>query len=107
MTYAEKTLQANLNREQGDGDTAKAAVMKERNDKKKWEKGRDKRVAGWQTFMHNVDTKKQKTSILTRVGNVGAANFHHKVEQRADWQQKTAEERKAAGTETDYKSQWR
>merc|ERR1719453_2417925 len=61
---------------------AKKKRREEAIEKRKWDKQRDKRVAGWQTFMNNVDSKKMKTGHL--VGRVGAADVHHHREERKD-----------------------
>jgi hypothetical protein len=51
---------------------AKDAKGKFKRDEKKWAKGRDKRVAGWQTFQKNIqggkfDSKKFELHILVDV----------------------------------------
>jgi len=59
---------------------AKKKRREEAIEKKQWDRKRDNRVAGWQTFMSNVDSKKFKTGHL--VGRVGAADVHFKREER-------------------------
>merc|ERR1719277_331717 len=61
---------------------AKKKRREEAIEKKQWDKQRDKRVAGWQTFMNNVESKKFKTGHI--VGKVGAADTHFRREQRKD-----------------------
>eukprot|EP00746_Dinoflagellata_sp_MGD_P099038 gnl/MRDRNA2_/MRDRNA2_40276_c0_seq1.p1 gnl/MRDRNA2_/MRDRNA2_40276_c0~~gnl/MRDRNA2_/MRDRNA2_40276_c0_seq1.p1 ORF type:complete len:282 (+),score=80.45 gnl/MRDRNA2_/MRDRNA2_40276_c0_seq1:104-949(+) len=68
----------------------------------KWARGRDKRVAGWQVFMRNVESKNFKSKTWHEVGKVGAANAHHKKEERME---KTRfEENPAMGLDTSYKT---
>merc|ERR1712066_541010 len=61
---------------------ARDARREETKEKRHWDKQRDKRVAGWQTFMNNVESKKFKTGHI--VGKVGAADTHFRREQRKD-----------------------
>jgi len=75
-------LEANLKRMDEQALEAKKKRREEIIEKKQWDKMRDKRVAGWQTFMNNVESKKFKTGHS--VGKVGIADQHHKKEERKE-----------------------
>merc|ERR1711871_798245 len=74
--------EANMKRMEESARAAKEARREEAREKRNWDKQRDKRVAGWQVFMNNVESKKMKTGHA--VGKIGAADMHHKREERAE-----------------------
>jgi len=80
--HTNSVLEANLKRQQQLSKEAKLARREEEAEKRKFEKNRDKRAAGWQTFMNNVESKKFKAAHI--MGKVGAADTHHKREQRSE-----------------------
>jgi len=102
-------------------------LAKERRERKKdedkekraWERNKDKRAAGWQTFMHNIETKKFKTNTWKPVGQVGAADVHHKREERTEAQGKAEVDKEdkhikrsdtqagAVGIDRAYRQAWR
>mmetsp|Transcript_31268 Transcript_31268/g.82877 ORF Transcript_31268/g.82877 Transcript_31268/m.82877 type:complete len:289 (-) Transcript_31268:24-890(-) len=110
-------LEANLKRHQESIKESKMAKREENVEKKKFDKNRDKRVAGWQTFMQNVESKKFKTSCI--VGKVGAADTHHRREARSDLDGKAEvdlEDKRikrsdtqagATGVDREYRKVWR
>jgi len=73
-------LEANLKRQQEMVNESKKKTRELASEKKKFDRHRDKRAAGWQVFMKNVETKKLKTERM--IGTVGAADYHHKREER-------------------------
>lgn len=73
----------------------------------KWARGRDKRVAGWQVFMRNVKDKTFQTQSWQQVGKIGAADAHHKKEERGELQKAKYDEGTAAGLDFSYKQNWR
>lgn len=75
-------LEANLKRMDEMALEAKKKRREEAIEKRQWEKQRDKRVAGWQTFMNNVETKKFKTAVT--VGKIGVADTFYKKEERKE-----------------------
>jgi len=112
--YKNEILEANLKRQKEMAKELKTKRREEENEKRKWERQRDKRVAGWQVFMNNVDAKKLKTS---QNFGVGSADKYHKREQRLMTEEEVKEKQE---TETDkerkqrlqgqgreYKTQWR
>lgn len=78
--------EANMARWANMAKEAKKARAEEVAEKKKFERQRDKRAAGWQVFMQNVSEKKYKVSIGS-TGKVGAGDMHHKKEERG-WMHK-------------------
>jgi len=74
--------EANLKRMEEMQAEARKKRKEEAIEKRQWDKQRDKRVAGWQIFMQNVESKKMKVGHA--VGKVGIADIHHKKEQRKD-----------------------
>jgi len=112
--HKNEVLDANLKRQKEMAKELKAKRREEENEKRKWERQRDKRVAGWQVFMNNVDAKKLKT---TQHFGVGSADKYHKREGRQMTEEEIKEKQE---TETDkerrqrlqgqgreYKTQWR
>lgn len=96
--------EANMKRMEGGAIEAKKKRREEAIEKKQWDKQRDKRVAGWQTFMNNIDSKKFKTGH--QVGRVGAADMHHKREERAeDDKGKVQAGKSTVGDGTSYKKE--
>eukprot|EP00421_Protoceratium_reticulatum_P046336 CAMPEP_0168452222 /NCGR_PEP_ID=MMETSP0228-20121227/49040_1 /TAXON_ID=133427 /ORGANISM="Protoceratium reticulatum, Strain CCCM 535 (=CCMP 1889)" /LENGTH=288 /DNA_ID=CAMNT_0008466863 /DNA_START=69 /DNA_END=932 /DNA_ORIENTATION=- len=83
-TYTNTVLEANMKRHAEMLKDQKMRRKEEDAEKKKWERNRDKRAAGWQVFMDNVKSKQFKTSSWSNVGQVGAADVHHRRESRSD-----------------------
>jgi len=81
-TYTNSVMEANMKRQEEAIKEAKLRKREEDKEKRAFEKNRDKRAAGWQTFMNNIDSKRFKSQHL--MGKVGAADTHHKREERAD-----------------------
>mmetsp|Transcript_90997 Transcript_90997/g.291860 ORF Transcript_90997/g.291860 Transcript_90997/m.291860 type:complete len:145 (+) Transcript_90997:510-944(+) len=79
-SYTNSVLEANMKRQEAELKAGKVSRRAEDLQKRQFERNRDKRAAGWQTFMNNVDTKKFKSQHL--LGKVGAADTHHKREAR-------------------------
>jgi len=75
-------LEANMKRQQEMIAEAKRQKRELEAEKKKFERHRDKRAAGWQVFMQNVESKKLKTDSFHKIGMVGAGNYHHRQESR-------------------------
>jgi len=97
-------FEANMKRMEEGAVEAKKKRREEAIEKKQWDKQRDKRVAGWQTFMNNIDSKKMKTGHL--VGRVGAADVHHKREERKeDDKGKSSQGKATIGDQTGYKKE--
>merc|ERR1711979_10685 len=66
-----EVYEANMKRQE---EMIKEARLRKREidaEKKKFDKGRDKRAAGWQTFMNNVETKRYKSGTFQKIGQVG------------------------------------
>merc|ERR1719277_1129309 len=80
-TYTNSVLEANMKRQEQMIKESKMRKKEEEKEKRAFEKNRDKRAAGWQTFMNNIDSKRFKSQHL--MGKVGAADTHHKREERA------------------------
>lgn len=80
--YKNEVLEANMKRQEEQAKAAREARREEAREKRQWDKQRDKRVAGWQTFMNNVESKKFKTGHV--VGKVGAADVNFMREQRKE-----------------------
>lgn len=96
--YTNSVMEANMKRHEAMITEAKKAKREELKEKRGWEKQRDKRVAGWQVFMGNVESKRFKTDCI--VGKVGAADTHHHREQRTE---KQKDEAAKAGVDGDDK----
>mmetsp|Transcript_53068 Transcript_53068/g.106543 ORF Transcript_53068/g.106543 Transcript_53068/m.106543 type:complete len:290 (-) Transcript_53068:275-1144(-) len=118
-TYSNSVMEANMKRHQEMAKEAKKARREEDSEKRKFEKNRDKRAAGWQVFLEKCETKKFKTQSWSKVGQVGAADAHHKREQRSDVHGKAEIDREdkkilksdtqagATGVDRTYKQLWR
>merc|ERR1712217_18049 len=79
-----EVFQANMKRQQEMIRAAKDAKKEEIAMKRKFEKERDKRAAGWQIFVNKIDQKKFKSDTFAKVGKIGAGNFLHKPEERKE-----------------------
>ena len=111
--------QANLKRMAAAAKEAKQRRREEEQEKRSWERQRDKRVAGWQIFMNNVESKKFKTASWAKVGAVGSADRHHTREERTSQDPKVEIDREdvkvrrsatqagAVGIDQTYKKAWR
>lgn len=118
-TYSNSVLEANMKRHADMLREGKLKRKEEEAEKKKFERNRDKRAAGWQIFMQNVEAKRTKVDQFSSFGKVGAADEHHKREQRADWMGKAEVDREdkkvlksdtqvgAVGIDQSYKKKWR
>lgn len=82
--YTNSVMEANMKRLEQQQKEAKQRRREEDAEKRKWEKQRDKRVAGWQVFMQNVESKKFKTETLAKVGKVGACDVFYRREERRE-----------------------
>lgn len=82
--YGNEVLAANMKRQSDLIRQSKEAKKEEIALKRKFEKERDKRAAGWQIFVNKIDTKKFKSDTFAKVGKVGAGNFFHKPEERKE-----------------------
>ena len=69
--YAIKTREANEKRLREGAKKNKVAAKQENKQQKEWDKNRNKRVAGWQTFLGNVSSKKFKDGSMAHIGQVG------------------------------------
>jgi DnaJ family protein C protein 8 len=77
-----EVLAANMRRQQEMINEAKQRKRELEQEKKKFERHKDKRAAGWQVFMNNIESKKLKTDAFHKIGRVGAGNYHHRPEER-------------------------
>lgn len=117
--HGNKVLEANMKRMQEQAREAKMRRREEEKEKKGWERSRDKRVAGWQVFMDNIKEKRIKVDTLTKVGQVGSSNLHHKREERLEGQGKAEVDLEdvkvrrsslqfgATGVDLSYRKSWR
>jgi len=105
--YASKVREANEEHLKKTAQEARHAKNCADTNAQKWARGRDKRVAGWQVFMRNVNNKEFKTRSWQEVGKVGAANAHHKKEERAAFQKQGLDEKGPMGLDYSYKQNWR
>lgn len=80
-TYTDTVLAANMKRQEEAIKEAKMRKREEEKEKRQFEKGRDKRAAGWQSFVQNIDAKRFKSHHAIKVGT-GDAN--HRREQRTE-----------------------
>eukprot|EP00928_Gymnodinium_smaydae_P007569 TRINITY_DN12713_c0_g1_i1.p2 TRINITY_DN12713_c0_g1~~TRINITY_DN12713_c0_g1_i1.p2 ORF type:complete len:298 (+),score=81.81 TRINITY_DN12713_c0_g1_i1:76-969(+) len=78
-----EVYEANMKRLAAMQNEARKAKKVEEQEKRQFDRTRDKRVAGWQVFMNNVDSKRFKTDTFHRVGKVGGGDHFHKREERA------------------------
>lgn len=79
-TYTNAVQEANMKRLEEIRRESKLRRREEEAEKRKFERGRDKRAAGWQTFINNAGQKKFKSQHS--FGDVGVADKHHHREQR-------------------------
>lgn len=114
---ANSVLEANMKRYEQEAKESKLRRKAEEVEKKKWEKNKDKRAAGWQVFMENVSEKRFKSGTWQHIGEVGAGNRHFKQEERTEKDGKAevdVEDAKirgsytsAAFTDRSYRKVWR
>mmetsp|Transcript_10694 Transcript_10694/g.29725 ORF Transcript_10694/g.29725 Transcript_10694/m.29725 type:complete len:285 (-) Transcript_10694:197-1051(-) len=117
--HKNEVLEANLKRMAAAAKEAKQRRREEDQEKRSWERQRDKRVAGWQIFMNNVESKRFKTESWAKVGAVGSADRHHTREERTSQDPKVEIDREdvkvrrsatqagAVGIDQTYKKAWR
>merc|ERR1712136_245997 len=117
--HKNEVLEANLKRMAAAAKEAKQRRREEEQEKRSWERQRDKRVAGWQIFMNNVESKKFKTASWAKVGAVVSADRHHTREERTSQDPKVEIDREdvkvrrsatqagAVGIDQTYKKAWR
>merc|ERR1719356_818514 len=68
-TYTNSVLEANLKRQAEQQKEARLRKKEEDLEKRKFERSRDKRAAGWQTFVNNVESKRFKSQhFVAKVG---------------------------------------
>lgn len=120
-TYSNSVLEANMKRQEEQAVEGRKRRREEDKEKKSWEKQRDKRVAGWQVFMHNVEKKKVTGAETSwrHIGKVGAADLHHKREERKESDKKaevdlddkkvrwSATQAGQVGIDRSYREKWR
>jgi len=82
--YGNEVLAANMKRQADMHRQAKEGRQEMVQQKRKFEKERDKRAAGWQIFVDKVDTKKFKSMAFAKIGQVGAGNRACKPEERKE-----------------------
>lgn len=80
--YTNSVLEANLKRQAEQQKEMRQRKREEEAEKRKFEKNRDKRAAGWQTFMNNVESKRFKAQHI--MGKVGVADSFHRREERSE-----------------------
>jgi len=119
-----EVYQANMKRWEEMRREAAKARKEEEKEKKQFDRQRDKRVAGWQIFMNNIDSKKQKVLQFSKVGVNSASDAHHRPEQRSelqktdeklkatvdkddDWIKKTDSQAGSTGVDRSYMKKWR
>merc|ERR1712085_123479 len=85
-SYVNEVYEANMKRVQELKKAGHVARKEEDSEKRKFEKNRDKRAAGWQTFVNNCETKKFKSQHF--FGTAGAGDHFHKREERLAGQEK-------------------
>lgn len=118
-TYSNTVLEANMKRHEQMIKEARVKRREEDAEKRKFEKNRDKRAAGWQVFLDRCETKKFKSQSWSKVGQVGAADVHHRREERKDTDGKAEIDREdkkilksdtqagATGVDRTYRQAWR
>jgi len=118
-TYSNSVLEANMKRHELMRKEARGKRREEDAEKKKWERNRDKRAAGWQIFVEKCESKKFKTDSWSKIGQVGAADAHHRREERKDTDGKAEVDREdkkilksdtqagAVGVDRSYRKLWR
>lgn len=106
-TQANSVLEANMKRHEDQRKLAREQRKEVDAEKKKWEKTRDKRAAGWQIFMQNQESKKAKVSDILfqreeRTDQQGKANV--------DWDDKKVlrsdVQAAAVGIDRSYMKKW-
>lgn len=118
-TYSNSVMEANMKRYQAMAKEGRQKRKEEDKEKRAWEKNKDKRAAGWQVFMNNIESKKFKTGTWQKVGQVGAADIHHRREERKETDTKAEVDREdkkilrsdtqagAVGVDRSYREHWR
>uniref|UniRef100_A0A7S4SBZ5 J domain-containing protein n=1 Tax=Alexandrium monilatum TaxID=311494 RepID=A0A7S4SBZ5_9DINO len=118
-TYSNSVMEANMKRHEQMMKEAKAKRREEDAEKRKFEKNRDKRAAGWQVFLDRCESKKFKSQSWSKVGQVGAADVHHRREERKESDGKAQIDREdkkilksdtqagATGVDRSYRQAWR
>mmetsp|Transcript_10450 Transcript_10450/g.11682 ORF Transcript_10450/g.11682 Transcript_10450/m.11682 type:complete len:250 (-) Transcript_10450:77-826(-) len=118
-TYSSTVLEANMKRQELMIKEARKGRREEDAEKRKFEKNRDKRAAGWQIFLDRCESKKFKSQSWSKVGQVGAADAHHKREGRKETDGKAEIDREdkkilksdtqagATGIDRTYRQVWR
>ncbi|CAD7973377.1 unnamed protein product [Amoebophrya sp. A25] len=113
--YASKVRKANEERIKEREEKEREEKRKQANMEKSFKKNMDKRVAGWQSFNANIASKRFKSNAWGMVGVVGAADRHHKREEKTELQREQenrniaegGQKRKAAGVDDEFKTKWR
>ncbi|CAJ1393619.1 unnamed protein product [Effrenium voratum] len=83
---ANSVAEANKKRYEEQARERRERKKAEHKELREWERNKDKRAAGWQVFMQNVQAKKFKAGHT--VGKIGAADQYHKREERKDTDKK-------------------
>jgi len=119
VEHANSIAEANAKRLEQAARERREKKKEEQKEIKAWERNKDKRAAGWQVFMNNIQNKKFKTETWKPVGKVGAADVHHKREERKDTDKAAEVDREdkkvarsdvqagAVGVDSSYKKAWR
>jgi len=112
---ANSVAEANKKRYEEQARERRERKKAEHKELREWERNKDKRAAGWQVFMQNVQAKKFKAGHT--VGKIGAADQYHKREERKDTDKKAEvdlEDKKvvrsdmqAAFVDMSYRKAWR
>ncbi|CAL1134292.1 unnamed protein product [Cladocopium goreaui] len=112
---ANSVAEANKKRYEEQARERRERKKAEQKELREWERNKDKRAAGWQVFMQNVQSKKFKAGHT--IGKVGAADQHHKREERKETDGKAEldmEDKKvirsdmqAAFIDMSYRKEWR
>mmetsp|Transcript_98274 Transcript_98274/g.194692 ORF Transcript_98274/g.194692 Transcript_98274/m.194692 type:complete len:291 (+) Transcript_98274:67-939(+) len=118
-TYSNSVYEANMKRHELMLKEGRMKRREEEAEKRKFEKSRDKRAAGWQTFLQNVESKRFKTDTFSTIGRVGGADAHHRREGRKETDGKADVDREdkkilksdtqagAVGIDRSYRQAWR
>jgi len=115
--YKNSILEANLKRQAEQQKEVRQRKKEEEQQKRMFDRNRDKRAAGWQTFVNNCDSKRFKSQHV--LGQVGAGNSRHKAEERTEFHGKAEldmDDKKIrysdtqagqTGVDRNYRKQWR
>jgi len=111
--YKNSVLEANMKRQEENGKMAKQQKKEQIKEKRLFDKGRDKRAAGWQTFQANISEKKFK--FCQEMGpdrhNVVEQRLPHQVAPELDMTDvgvaKSVGQAGQTGIDREYRKKWR